>query len=121
MKSLGSTLFTDSIFATSKDDLTADAYAAHRRHVNAPKPLSAREQEMEDIKAAEREASGGIYEGSRARKNHLGNDNVGMKWEDGVTEAIKAFGAGEGCSVLVFVRRPLSLSTPAHTSPRLST
>ncbi|KAF4578506.1 actin-binding proteins ADF family protein [Pleurotus pulmonarius] len=114
MKSLGSTLFTDSLFATSKDDLTTDSYAAHRRHVNAPKPLSAREQEMEDIKAAEREASGGIYEGSRARKNHLGNDSVGMKWEDGVTEAIEALGAGQGCSLLVFTINVTSSSEKLH-------
>src|ERR1700709_560398 len=63
LKSLGSTLFTDSIFATSKADLTPEAYAAHRRHLDAPKPLSTREREMADIRAAE---ATGTYEGSSA-------------------------------------------------------
>ncbi|KAG1734577.1 hypothetical protein EDB19DRAFT_1595091, partial [Suillus lakei] len=71
-RSLGSTIFTDSLFATSKADVTPEACEAHKRHQVAPKPLSAREQEMANIlKAAEREA-GNSYEGSNARKNHIG-------------------------------------------------
>ncbi|KAI6009399.1 hypothetical protein F5J12DRAFT_37253 [Pisolithus orientalis] len=75
-KSLGSTVFTDSLFATSKADVTPEGYAAHKRHQAAPQPLSAREQEMADIKAAERQAAGNVYEGSRARQNHLGDGKV---------------------------------------------
>jgi twinfilin len=41
--------FPDALFATHKSDLTATAYAAHRQHQTAPKPLSAREQEMADV------------------------------------------------------------------------
>ncbi|KAJ7632156.1 hypothetical protein FB45DRAFT_911660 [Roridomyces roridus] len=77
LKTLGSTLFSDSIFATSKVDLTPEAYAAHRRHVNAPNPLSASEQEMADVRAAEREAGGlSVYQGSRARTGHIGQTAI---------------------------------------------
>ncbi|RXW18882.1 hypothetical protein EST38_g6968 [Candolleomyces aberdarensis] len=57
LKSLGSTLFTDSIFATNKQDLTPSAYLAHQRHQAAPKPLSSREQEIADLRVAENAAA----------------------------------------------------------------
>lgn len=85
-KGLGSNLFTDTIFATSKDDLTPDAYAAHKRHIAAPQPMSAREKEMADVKAAERQST--TYEGSRARQNHIGTP-IGMQWPQDVQDAIK--------------------------------
>ena len=67
MRALGSATFTDNIYATSKDDVTPEAYAAHLRHLAAPKPLSAREKELEDVKAAEREGGINQYEGARRR------------------------------------------------------
>ncbi|KAI8998459.1 actin depolymerizing protein [Trametes punicea] len=99
-KSLGSTHFTDNIFATSKADLGAEAYARHKRHVAAPPPMSAREREMEEVKAAEREAGGRSYEGSRARQNHVGQ-GVGLKWSNEAEEAIKDMGAAEDSRLVV--------------------
>ncbi|KAI0332117.1 actin depolymerizing protein [Cubamyces sp. BRFM 1775] len=99
-KSLGSTHFTDNIFATSKDDLGAEAYAKHKRHVAAPPPMSAREKEMEEVKAAEREAGGRSYEGSRARQNHVGQ-GVGLKWSDEAQKAIEDMGASEDSRLVV--------------------
>ena len=94
-KSLGSASFSDALFATHKSDLTSAAYAAHRRHQAAPKPLSAREQEMADVQAAERAAGVLGNEGNAARKNHLGGAGVQMKWRDDVEEAVKALVEGE--------------------------
>ncbi len=68
-KSLGATSFVDTIFATSKEDLTPEGYAAHKRHLAAPKPMSAREKEMADIKAAEREAGSALYNVNAARQS----------------------------------------------------
>lgn len=85
-KGLGSNLFTDTIFATSKDDLTPAAYAAHKRHVAAPQPMSAREKEMAEVKAAERQST--AYEGSRARQNHIGTP-IGIQWPQNVQDAVK--------------------------------
>ncbi|KAG5717977.1 Twinfilin [Termitomyces sp. T112] len=97
LKALGSTLFTDSLFATSKADLTPEAYVAHRRHINAPKPLSAREQEIADVRAAE---SGGVYEGSRARVNHIGT-GVGFQWSEDLQDAVRHLAQGEQSAIVI--------------------
>ncbi len=102
-KSLGSAHFTDNIFATSKDDISSEAYAKHKRHIAAPPPMSAREKEMEAVKAAEREAGGRIYEGSRARQSHVGQ-GVGLNWTDEAVEAIKELGASEDSRLVVLGR-----------------
>jgi twinfilin-like protein len=98
-KSLGSTLFTDTIFASSRTDLTPEAYVAHRRHLSAPKPLSAREQEVADVRAAE---SSGSYNGSHTRANHVGT-GVELRWPQEVEEAIKHLTASEECAIVVAV------------------
>jgi twinfilin-like protein len=105
LKSLGSTLFTDTIFATSTADLTSEAYAAHQRHIAAPKPLSSREQEMADIRTVE---SGSVYEGSRARASHIGT-GVGLPWSQEVEDAVRDLGTGDGCAVVVVVNMILPL------------
>ncbi|KAG6814291.1 hypothetical protein H0H92_013416 [Tricholoma furcatifolium] len=112
LRELGSNLFTDAIFATSKADLTPDAYAAHRRHVNAPKPLSAREQEMADVRAAE---AGGAYEGSRARVNHIGT-GVGLRWSDDLEDAVKQLAQAEHGAIVV-----IQIDTPTETLHTAST
>lgn len=99
-RSLGSSVFTDSIFATSKEDLTAEAYAAHRRHVTAPQPLSTREQEIANARAAEREAGAHSY---RPKVNPVGH-GIGLKWTDQVEDAIKALGQGEDSGLVLLVR-----------------
>lgn len=103
-RSLGASLFTDSLFATSKADLTPESYIAHKKHMAAPKPLSAREQEMADVRAAERDAGagGGGYEGSGARQNHLGT-GVGLSWAPEVEEAVSELAKGEGNGLVVIV------------------
>jgi twinfilin-like protein len=105
LKSLGSTVFTDSIFATSKEDLTANAYASHLRHVAAPQPLSTREQEMVDLRAAERETAS--YDGSRARTSHIGT-GVGLNWSEEVERAVIELGQGTGPSIVILSVDPQS-------------
>ncbi|KAG1736785.1 actin depolymerizing protein [Suillus lakei] len=103
-RSLGSTIFTDSLFATSKADVTPEAYEAHKRHQAAPKPLSAREQEMANIKAAEREA-GNSYEGSNARKNHIGQ-RVGLSWSSEAKDAVKGLGSRDDSRIVILKIEP---------------
>jgi twinfilin-like protein len=98
-RSLGSTLFTDTIFASSKTDLTPEAYAAHRRHLAAPKPLSAREQEIANVRAAE---SSDSYNGSHTRANHVGT-GVELQWPQELEEAVKHLTASEECALVVAV------------------
>ncbi|KZT68163.1 actin depolymerizing protein [Daedalea quercina L-15889] len=92
-KTLGAAHFTDSIFATSKDDLSADAYVKHKQHLAAPKPMSAREKEIEAVKAAERQAGGYGYEGSNARRSHVAS-GVGFKWAQDTDDAVKGLASG---------------------------
>jgi len=87
-KSLGATNFVDTIFATSKEDLTPAGYAAHKRHLAAPKPMSAREKEMAGIKAAEREAGSAPYNSGAARKSPFGT-GVGLRWSSEVEAAVR--------------------------------
>lgn len=108
LKSLGSTVFTDSLFATSKSDLTPEAYISHLKHMAAPKPLSAREQEMADIRAAER-STAPTYEGSRARTSIVGT-GVGLDWTAEVESAVEDLGKGEEDAIVVIVRLKYSSS-----------
>lgn len=98
LKSLGSTFFTDSLFATSRSDLTPEAYVSHRRSQTAPKPLSTREQELAHLRAAETPN----YQGSRVRASHVGT-GVGLKWSDEVTHAARELLGGTGPGVLIIV------------------
>jgi len=108
LKSLGSTSFADSLFATSKADLTPEAYNAHLKHMAAPKPLSAREQEIADIRAAER-VNAPAYEGSRARTSIVGT-GVGLNWTAEVENAVEELGRGEEGSIVT-----VSIDTGSET------
>lgn len=105
-KALGSTHFTDNLFATSKSDVTAEAYKKHRQHLAAPKPMSEREKEMAEVRAAERQAGGGTYEGSSARRTHIGNA-IGFQWPEDAQEALQALLGDEESRLLVLVGNSL--------------
>ncbi|TFK29820.1 actin depolymerizing protein [Coprinopsis marcescibilis] len=98
LKSLGSALFVDSIFATSKLDITADAYTAHQQHIAAPKPLSSREKDLADLRVSENDAAG--YAGSRARVNHIGT-GVGLNWSDEAEHAVGSLAQDEKTNLVI--------------------
>lgn len=100
-KALGENRFKDSLFATSKADLTPEAYDAHVQHMLAPKPLSAREAEMAGVRAAERAAGATSYEGMRAKKSHMGA--IGLKWTEEAESAVKALADAGAESALVLL------------------
>lgn len=102
IKALGSATFADSLFATSKTDLTPEAYAAHKRHIAAPKPLSSREQELADIRAAENNSQS--YQGTSARTSHVKNP-VGFPWSEEAESAIVNLGRGDGCAIVILVNK----------------
>ena len=104
---LGSTHFSDSLFATAKSDLTSEAYAAHKAHNAAPKPLSNREKEMADILEAERQAGNTTYEGTSARRSHVGK--VGLNWNEEAEAAVKELGQGDDDHLLLLVSSNFSL------------
>lgn len=101
-KGLGSTHFKDNLFATSKADVTFDAYKRHKAHLAAPQPMTAREKELADIKAAERAAGGAGYEANREKRSHLG-ERVGFQWSDEADQAVKALQDSEDGRLVVLV------------------
>jgi twinfilin-like protein len=100
VKIIGGQLIVDSIHATSKSDLTPEAYAAHKRHQSAPSPLSAREQEIADLRAAEAQAS--TYNGSRSRQSPVGT-GVGLKWTEEVEAAVRELGDSDASRIVILV------------------
>ncbi|PAV23919.1 actin depolymerizing [Pyrrhoderma noxium] len=98
-RSLGSAHFPDALFATSKADLTLNAYKAHKAHNAAPQPLSAREQELADARAMER-AAGSSYEGTRGRLSHVG-DGFGLAWTAEVEDAVRTFGKASRDAIIL--------------------
>lgn len=101
-KSLGATHFTDSIFATSKNDVTGDAYARHLRSLAAPKPMSNREKVLAEMAEAEKKAADD-YQSSSAMKNHMSGAAVGFTWSPEVEEAFKQLAVETSSKLLVVV------------------
>ncbi|KAH7107563.1 actin depolymerizing protein [Auriculariales sp. MPI-PUGE-AT-0066] len=97
-KALGA--FSDSLFATSKSDLTPDAYEGHRRHVAAASPMSAREAEMAALRAAERAAGDDIPRGMSARSAHVDSSH-GIAWDSSIEEVVKDLGAASTSKLLI--------------------
>ncbi|KAF9483870.1 actin depolymerizing protein [Pholiota conissans] len=117
LKSLGTTLFTDSIFASSKADFSAESYASHLRHNAAPHPLSAREQEIADLRAAESETVN--YEGSGARASHIGT-GVGLNWSEEVENSVKELGRGSGSAIVVITINPQTETLALFTAEEIT-
>ena len=102
IKTLGSSHFPNSYFATSLADLTPSAYTAHLSRLAESPPLSPAEREMAVLSLAEREA-GSAPDFSRTPVNHL--TGVGLQWSDEVERAVVQLGEGVGGRLVVIVRR----------------
>ncbi|KAF8328882.1 actin depolymerizing protein [Cantharellus anzutake] len=100
-KEFGDQRFRDSLFATSKSDITPEGYAAHLKHNAAPSPLSAREAEIAAVRAAE----GNEYVSSKTRTSHLhvAANRVETKWSAEADEAFRDLGAGDPSFNLIVV------------------
>lgn len=79
--------------------------------------MSAREAELAEIQAAERQ-SGLAYEGSRARKNHVGSA-VGLEWASEVEDAIKGI-VGDAADNLVILVSVISRTQTGLNLTKLS-
>ena len=103
-KSLGASYFSDSLYANSKADLTPTAYAAHKRHNAAPPPMSEDEKIKKEVLLAESRAGGSEgYEGSLARRTHIGG-RVGLAWSEEAEAALKELDASETNFLVILVR-----------------
>jgi len=100
-KALGNDRFTDTMFATNENELTAEGYTAHLQHNSAPQPLSVREAEMAKIWAAEKAAGLDAYKGASERKSHVGA--VGLSWTDEVEAALNDLAEQSARNTLVLL------------------
>jgi twinfilin-like protein len=112
-KSLGSAHFTDSIFATSKSDVTGDGYSRHLRNLAAPKPLSEREKALAEMAEAEKQAADD-YQGNNARTSHLSGAAIGFTWSPDVENAFKQLATDQSSKLLVVVSVVAPLNKLVH-------
>lgn len=71
--------------------------------------MSAREQEMEAVRAAER--SSGVISSSARKTSHLAGSSVGCAWSQEVTDAVSSLAAGSSeTGNLVVIVSHLSLN-----------
>ncbi|GAA5821335.1 hypothetical protein JCM3770_006251 [Rhodotorula araucariae] len=145
VRALGDSRIGQSVFATSRADLTHASYLAHLAHSSAAAPLTAREQEMAAIRVAEAAASadGGdaaarahegrsMVFGAGAGGGADGDDAKGvLPWSEDAKEAVRSLGeAGEAEgrvvqleidvpneTVVISPSQPSSLSDLPSSSP----
>lgn len=118
---LGDSRFKDSLFATSKSDLTPDGYRAHLASQGASAPRTARERELEEVRLAE--GISATSQGTGARSSNVwgassgqgtassagGNAGVGLKWSSEAEERLESWATdAAGAKAAQFVRHPVT-------------
>lgn len=94
----------DTLSVSSKSELTPSAYLDRLSQQGAPPPISSREREIEDARAAERaDAVHGTIT-SRSRVSHLGSAGLGLKWAEEAIQAVEAFQSFDDNNLLAIFR-----------------
>jgi twinfilin-like protein len=95
VRELGIERFRETIFATTKEELTPQGFEKHDKHNKLEAPLTEEEQTLGDVKRKEAEEGRGMNE----RRSHV-SSGVSMPITDEALQALRAL-AGEGGSDLV--------------------
>ena len=95
VRELGIERFRETIFATTKEELTPQGFEKHDKHVTLEAPLTEEEQSLGEVKRKEAEEGRGMNE----RRNHV-SSGVSMPITDEALQALKVL-TGEGGSDLV--------------------
>ena len=95
VRELGIERFRETIFATTKEELTPQGFVKHDKHVTLEAPLTEEEQTLGDVKRKEAEEGRGMNE----RRSHV-SSGVSMPITDEALQALKGL-AGEGENDLV--------------------
>ncbi|KAF2126210.1 actin depolymerizing protein [Dothidotthia symphoricarpi CBS 119687] len=104
VRELGSEHFAESVFCTEADELTSQGWEKHVKHSESENPLTAEEQSLQDIKAAEALESRGTQGQSLAQGGKLEIRAAG-----GIAEALR--GLGKGGDNLVQLRMDAATET----------
>lgn len=100
VRELGIERFRETIFATSKAELTADGFRKHDKHVKLTAPLTEEEQSLGAVKRAESEEG----RGSNVKRSHI-SDHFAMAISDDALIALKKLGdSGNGDNLVQLVR-----------------
>ncbi|KAI8069934.1 hypothetical protein BC940DRAFT_296514 [Gongronella butleri] len=86
-KDLGDSKFVDNIYGTQKSEFTSDGYKKHLAHKKAEAPLTQREKELAQVKAAEAEAAS-AFQGTSERRTYT--PGIEMAMADEVKNALAA-------------------------------
>jgi twinfilin-like protein len=105
VRELGREHFRETIFATSKEEVTPEGFEKHDKHEQLEAPLTEEERSLQGVKRAEAE------EGSRGtgtREIHMGQKMAVPVHEDAL-QALKELGTEGGKSVVVLVSQICAL------------
>lgn len=102
IRELGIERFRETIFATTKAELTADGFRKHDKHVELEAPLTEEEQTLGAVKRAESEEG----RGSSVKRSHI-SDHFAMPISDDAMGALKKLGDSESGDNLVQLVRPI--------------
>jgi twinfilin-like protein len=97
VRELGIERFRETIFATTKEELTPQGFEKHDKHVTLEAPLTEEEQTLGEVKRKEAEEGRGMSE----RKSHV-SSGVSMPISDDALQALKSLAsAGDNLVQLV--------------------
>jgi twinfilin-like protein len=105
VRELGIERFRETIFATTKEELTKEGFEKHDKHVKLAAPLTEEEQTLGDVKRKEAEEGRGMNE----RKSHV-SSGVSMPVSDDALSALKQLNNEGGENLVQLVNPPLLLT-----------
>lgn len=100
VRELGIERFRETIFANTKEELTAEGFEKHDKHAKLEAPLTEEEQSLGDVKRKEAEEGRGMNE----RKSHV-SSGVSMPASDEAVQALKALAEDGGDNLVQLVSR----------------
>lgn len=98
VRELGIERFRETIFATTKEELTPQGFEKHDKHVKLDAPLTEEEQTLGDVKRKEAEEGRGMNE----RKSHV-SSGVSMPVTDDALRVLKGLAADGGDNLVQLV------------------
>lgn len=113
------------MFATNKQDLTPKGYSTHLASQQAQAPMTLRERELADIKAAEGLAA--FPMGTEVRSSNVwgagggNNASLGLKWSPDAQDAFQTWCTQRGCKSVQFVSyNPVQFVPPFKFEPTVT-
>lgn len=90
LRELGSEHFTESVFCTEADELTAQGWEKHVQHTESANPLTEEERGLQAIREQEALEGGGTR-----GKGLVQGGQIAIRADDGIGEALRGLGEGD--------------------------